>query len=109
MKKIYKNDFINKNKNFEDNDDTDEDSENKDGQIFETNFFDLTKETKIFLEEKISIPLLIVIGIVVSYVFVGLYLFGKLEEWSLIESFYFLFISMTTIGYYFYYFYCYYD
>lgn len=46
-----------------------------------------------------SIPVEWIFVLIVAYTFVGAGLFKLTEPWSLLEAFYFCFITMTTIGY----------
>ncbi|KAL6432873.1 hypothetical protein ACFW04_006316 [Cataglyphis niger] len=45
------------------------------------------------------VPIWLCVFLVVSYIIGGAYLFSKREEWSLLDSAYFCFITLTTIGF----------
>ena len=57
-----------------------------------------TEEEEEEEEEKISVPLTITIIIMAIYIIVGAFLFNLSEGWSLVESAYFCFITVATIG-----------
>ncbi|XP_077273512.1 potassium two pore domain channel subfamily K member galene isoform X2 [Temnothorax americanus] len=45
------------------------------------------------------VPIWLCVFLVVSYIFGGAYLFSKWEEWHFLDSAYFCFITLTTIGF----------
>ncbi|XP_070153701.1 uncharacterized protein Galene [Polyergus mexicanus] len=45
------------------------------------------------------VPIWLCVFLVVSYIIGGAYLFSKREDWSLLDSAYFCFITLTTIGF----------
>lgn len=50
-------------------------------------------------EEDIVVPSYWVGTLVFSFVMLGTYLFTQIEPWDTFESFYFCFVTITTIGY----------
>lgn len=44
------------------------------------------------------VPIWLCVFLVVSYIFGGAFLFSKWEEWQFLDSAYFCFITLTTIG-----------
>ncbi len=48
-----------------------------------------------------AIPLEIIMLILISYVVVGIFVFSNLEDWTYIQSFYFTFTTIATIGSFF--------
>ena len=48
---------------------------------------------------KQQLPMTISISFLTVYIAIGAYLFNNLEKWSLIESAYFSFITLATIGF----------
>lgn len=45
------------------------------------------------------VPIWLCVFLVVSYIFGGAFLFSKWEKWELLDSAYFCFITLTTIGF----------
>lgn len=50
------------------------------------------------VEEDFTLPVTLAIAMVVVYMIAGGFIFSHWEDWTFFESFYFVFISMTTIG-----------
>lgn len=50
------------------------------------------------VEDEFTLPVTLAILMVIIYMIVGGLIFSYWEEWTVFESFYFVFISMTTIG-----------
>lgn len=48
------------------------------------------------------VPIWLCVFLVVSYIIAGAFMFSKWEEWSFLDSAYFCFITLTTIGKYIY-------
>lgn len=46
------------------------------------------------------VPIWLCVFLVVSYIIAGAFMFSKWEEWSFLDSAYFCFITLTTIGKY---------
>lgn len=44
------------------------------------------------------VPIWLCVFLVVSYIFGGAFLFSEWEEWQFLDSAYFCFITLTTIG-----------
>ncbi|CAD6195969.1 unnamed protein product [Caenorhabditis auriculariae] len=57
------------------------------------------RETAAAQLENISVPVSLVIVTMITYLLAGTILFSIWEEWSILESFYFCYISLTTIGF----------
>ena len=52
------------------------------------------------IDDEFNLPISLAISILLGYIFVGATLYHLWEqEWSFFESFYFVFISMSTIGF----------
>ncbi|GIY39732.1 TWiK family of potassium channels protein 7 [Caerostris darwini] len=51
------------------------------------------------VKDDFNLPVSFAIALVLIYMIVGGFLFALWEEWSFFEGFYFVFISMTTIGF----------
>ena len=49
-------------------------------------------------EREINVPLCIVLGIVGSYMYLGGLIFSNNEGWTMIQSVYFVYVSLTTMG-----------
>ncbi|VDP12304.1 unnamed protein product [Soboliphyme baturini] len=52
----------------------------------------------LILDER-GIPVFLVLSIMLMYIAFGAVLFSVLENWGFIDSFYFSFISLTTVGF----------
>jgi hypothetical protein len=50
-------------------------------------------------EEEMSVPLLVTVFVIPLYLTLGAVLFSIWEKWSFLDSFYFCFITLTTIGF----------
>ncbi|XP_015924652.1 TWiK family of potassium channels protein 7 [Parasteatoda tepidariorum] len=51
------------------------------------------------VKDDFYIPVSLAISLVIVYMIVGAFLFSQWEKWTFFEAFYFVFISMTTIGF----------
>lgn len=52
------------------------------------------------IDDEFNLPISLAISILLGYIFIGATLYHLWEqEWSFFESFYFVFISMSTIGF----------
>ncbi|XP_053976087.1 trichohyalin isoform X1 [Hylaeus volcanicus] len=51
------------------------------------------------IDDEFNLPISLAIFILLSYIFIGATLFCLSEGWGFFESFYFVFISMSTIGF----------
>lgn len=51
------------------------------------------------IDDEFNLPISVAISILLAYIFFGAFLYWMWEEWSFFESFYFVFISMSTIGF----------
>lgn len=51
------------------------------------------------VEDEFNLPVSLAVVMVLIYMVVGAFLFAVWEEWSFFESFYFVFISMSTVGF----------
>jgi potassium channel subfamily K member 18 len=50
------------------------------------------------IDDEFNLPISVAIVILVIYIFIGAVIYNTWENWSFFESFYFVFISMSTIG-----------
>ena len=61
---------------------------------------DLEDETEFYEEdEPMSVPLLVTVFVIPLYLTLGAILFNIWEKWGFLNSFYFCFITLTTIGF----------
>lgn len=51
------------------------------------------------VDDEFNLPISVAIVILLAYIFIGATIYYLFEEWSFFESFYFVFISMSTIGF----------
>jgi hypothetical protein len=51
------------------------------------------------VDDEFNLPISVAIVILLIYIFVGAIIYWTWEEWGFFESFYFVFISMSTIGF----------
>lgn len=51
------------------------------------------------IDDEFNLPISVAIVILLAYIFIGAILYYMWEEWGFFESFYFVFISMSTIGF----------
>lgn len=51
------------------------------------------------IDDEFNLPISVAIFILLGYIFVGATLYYLWEDWGFFESFYFVFISMSTIGF----------
>ncbi|KAK6622502.1 hypothetical protein RUM44_002314 [Polyplax serrata] len=51
------------------------------------------------IDDEFNLPISVAISILLTYIFFGAFLYWMWEDWSFFESFYFVFISMSTIGF----------
>ncbi|XP_017753877.1 PREDICTED: uncharacterized protein LOC108546350 isoform X2 [Eufriesea mexicana] len=51
------------------------------------------------IDDEFNLPISVAIFILLGYIFIGATLFCLSEDWGFFESFYFVFISMSTIGF----------
>ncbi|KAJ8686901.1 hypothetical protein QAD02_022695 [Eretmocerus hayati] len=51
------------------------------------------------IDDEFNLPISVAIAILIVYIFVGATVFNIFEDWTFFESFYFVFISMSTIGF----------
>ncbi|XP_011700565.1 PREDICTED: uncharacterized protein LOC105457540 isoform X2 [Wasmannia auropunctata] len=51
------------------------------------------------IDDEFNLPISVAIVILLAYIFIGATLYYLWEEWGFFESFYFVFISMSTIGF----------
>jgi len=58
-----------------------------------------TNFLKFLLDDHFDISSLVAIGLLFVYLLFGTLVFFLSEEWSLVECFYFVYISLTTIGF----------
>lgn len=53
----------------------------------------------VVVDDEFNLPISLALSILAFYLLIGSALFALTEDWSYFESFYFVFISMTTIGF----------
>jgi hypothetical protein len=51
------------------------------------------------VDDEFNLPISVAITILIMYIFIGAMVFNIFEDWTFFESFYFVFISMSTIGF----------
>ena len=51
------------------------------------------------VDDEFNLPISVAIVILLIYIFVGAVIYWTWEDWGFFESFYFVFISMSTIGF----------
>lgn len=51
------------------------------------------------VDDEFNLPISVAIVILLAYIFIGATLYSLWEPWNFFESFYFVFISMSTIGF----------
>ncbi len=51
------------------------------------------------IDDEFNLPISVAVAILLLYMLSGALMFMKLEQWSLLESFYFVYISVSTIGF----------
>ncbi|XP_058796208.1 TWiK family of potassium channels protein 7 [Phymastichus coffea] len=51
------------------------------------------------IDDEFNLPISVAITILVFYIFIGATAFNIIEDWGFFDSFYFVFISMSTIGF----------
>lgn len=51
------------------------------------------------VDDEFNLPISVAISILLVYIFIGATLYFMWEKWGFFESFYFVFISMSTIGF----------
>lgn len=51
------------------------------------------------INDEFNLPISVAITILIAYIFVGATAYNIWEKWGFFESFYFVFISMSTIGF----------
>lgn len=51
------------------------------------------------IDDEFNLPVSLAVLLLVGYMMLGAFIFTLWEEWSFFESFYFVFISMSTIGF----------
>lgn len=56
-------------------------------------------EATVQIDDEFNLPVSVALFILVAYLFVGAVMFVLTEDWSYFDAFYFVFISMTTIGF----------
>ncbi|XP_013392005.1 uncharacterized protein LOC106159768 [Lingula anatina] len=56
------------------------------------------KNTPYEIDENFNIPIVFALLLVIVYILVGAIIYIQWEEWSYLEAFYFIFISISTIG-----------
>ncbi|XP_014241369.1 TWiK family of potassium channels protein 18-like isoform X1 [Cimex lectularius] len=79
----------------DDDDDDDEDDEDDELQFDNIDRIMHIQRTP----EDFSLPISLALSVFIMYIFFGAILYYLWEEWTFMESFYFVFISMATIGF----------
>lgn len=60
---------------------------------------DFDDDDELYEEERMSVPLLVTVFVIPLYLTLGAILFNIWEQWGFLNSFYFCFITLTTIGF----------
>ena len=60
---------------------------------------DLDDEDEFYEDEQMTVPLLVTVFVIPLYLTLGAILFNIWENWGFLNSFYFCFITLTTIGF----------
>lgn len=68
-------------------------------QLLLYNVSDTPAPSQFEIDDEFNLPISVAISILVGYIFVGATIYCMWEEWTFFESFYFVFISMSTIGF----------
>ncbi|GAB0096419.1 uncharacterized protein DMENIID0001_119250 [Sergentomyia squamirostris] len=55
--------------------------------------------SEIEIDDEFNLPISLAFFILITYILIGASIYSMWEEWSFFESFYFVFISMSTIGF----------
>lgn len=55
--------------------------------------------SEIEIDDEFNLPISLALFILISYILLGAAMYSMWETWSFFESFYFVFISMSTIGF----------
>lgn len=50
-------------------------------------------------EEEVNLPVVVAVFIIFTYIVMGAFMYTLWEDWTYLESFYFVFITISTIGY----------
>ncbi|CAI9732771.1 family of potassium channels 18-like isoform X2 [Octopus vulgaris] len=80
---------------------TEEDEfDDQDGGMFGSGFLRISGKTPTLadIDDQFNLPMGIAAIILVVYIFLGTLMFKSWEEWGYLEAFYFVFISLSTIG-----------
>ena len=51
------------------------------------------------VDDDFNLPPVVAISITVTYIFLGAVMYTQWEDWSFLEAFYFVFVSISTIGF----------
>ena len=60
---------------------------------------DFEDDDEFYEDEQMSVPLLVTVFVIPLYLTLGAILFNIWENWGFLNSFYFCFITLTTIGF----------
>lgn len=87
---------------------TEEDAEKQDGSETTSHHLEIPDDettpqtpmpSEIEIDDEFNLPISLALFILISYILLGASMYSMWETWSFFESFYFVFISMSTIGF----------
>lgn len=87
-----------KDKNGDDDTDTGLDKDNVSRMLAEEEDFGAVGPTP-GVDDEFNLPPIVAIGITVTYIFSGAIMYTQWESWTYLEGFYFVFVSISTIGF----------
>lgn len=86
-----------------DNEGEDVEKQEKSGNQLEVPVDETTPQTpipsEIEIDDEFNLPISLALFILITYIILGAVMYSMWESWTFFESFYFVFISMSTIGF----------